>query len=140
MVVCVIKRGSDIEGQVVGSVSLLLMRGSGDIKSYGVEVPSCQELHLRTNDLITSLPRVQIQITAFQKRQKSEACLELVNFGVNIGPAAHLAGVRGQSQLLPPNRCVTDSLSYLDISRLLQNELLGNGQIIEEEITRSGAA
>lgn len=50
--VCAIKRGSDIEGQVVGSVSLLLMRGSGDIKSYGVEVPSCQELHLRTYDLI----------------------------------------------------------------------------------------
>ena len=66
MAVCAIKRGSDIEGQVVGSVSLLLMRGSGDIKSYGVEVPSCQELHLRTNDLITSLPRVQIQITAFE--------------------------------------------------------------------------
>ena len=56
MAVCVIKRGSDIEGQVVGSVSLLLMRGTGDIKSYRVEVPSCQELHLRTYDLIASQP------------------------------------------------------------------------------------
>ena len=56
MAVCVIKRGSDIEGQVVGSVSLLLMRGTGDIKSYGVEVPSCQELHLGTYDLIISQP------------------------------------------------------------------------------------
>ena len=45
------------------------------------------------------------------------------NMFLNIGIDAHAGTIRGQTQLHPRNRCVTDSPTYLTISRLLQSEL-----------------